>query len=1239
MSSSINIRKGWLSLLVSIVYIVLFLSPTTLINSGDIFYNTNSYNSLSDVALNSNGNIIKHDFHKNQLNQQVRFVSPNSDNSWYYLPSKRALSPLNTGINISTLSLRNSTNKGGVPLSLSQPTDGSKLFRGDTITVTGQLRSSAPNDYWDDETVDIYYNITESQFKTDPTGYKSSNYFVTSTTTNSQGIFTATISTSKLSNDFRSKVGLINIFTWFGGDPELGRGSGSPGAVNVSIYGGMKIDVSYSVTNPSQPYSFTTSVVFDNNTIVPTSGSQYNLNITWLLSGRTDTATNYTFTASNDHTYSGTAPGTVQSVRYESYYDLNQLSIPYFIEDGDTSFSNTLLHKIVTDKTSEQVVVDAYYVTAAGLTESPIEIPLDSYITVYANVTNSTGLVGAGYNITAEFHYSSTIINTTVTQTNSSGEIQFDFYVDHNDISDITISNAFYVTFTANTNEFGGATITGDKLNSNLAVNISSITITLTDSTKFYTSGINIGYTVAVYDEFGRLAPLSQFIVYFPGLSSATRTAGSNGQKTLSSLIPDYGVSDQTPTKQINVSAQVTVGTNYKYYLNGGGPIVSNVAFNIYYELTVKFMGPYDSDITDSESVSFFNNTYYNLFQTGNYYNLSVKDAWDRNPVGAPISINLNGQIVNAIVTSGNNIVSLNPNFDPTTGGLNLSTAGIYTLTGSAGEGHYVKTISSAITIYGPDNDAPVIVGETLTPNPLLSMPHVPYYNISFSVTVTDVGTGVREVNLWYQILEPDGQTVKQSWTSIGLIYKGSNVWTGWLNTTTLDSLCYVNYYLVAKDFAGYGLQENGTRQAAAQYDENFGWTTQLYNSTTPQVYQIGDYAPPVQQAVPLEAVSPDPSKPYINITVFVNDSEIYTGISQVLIYINRTVYGESTPELWVNGSLMTHIPGTNAWFYQLNATYNYQYSWYYIAYDNAFPSPNSFVGQTYTYEAVDNTAPTIYTGSVTPNTDIHWNDTLSFSVRVTDDKTGVGAVYLHLLFYFPNGTLVSNETMLMFPTINNQFMFNVSLIVYNHTVYGTYSMIYYFEATDRIGNIGSTVQDTLSISNPAPPDLPPGQTNSTMGAKSSIGGIVGGAIGGIVLLIGALFLWYNRHSLKNYAKQQALKRRLHDYLNELIDDIKRSGSEGHYKEAIMKSWQVLEGIGREFYNTPRFKNQTTQEYARSLSRRSKIELNILNTISDYYEKARYGIESITENDYSATVQSLMVIISQLELGEMKIET
>ena len=144
-----------------------------------------------------------------------------------------------------------------IKLELTPDLDGDWAYRGYTLPITGHLWSGIIGDDWDGETVKFLYNVTESQYLSDPLSYESDpQYYIGSDVTDSSGIFTIDLDTSTLSALPFSKVGTINILTWFDGNPSRGRGAGCPGAANVTFYGQVVLDVTYSVTNPGAGYSF-----------------------------------------------------------------------------------------------------------------------------------------------------------------------------------------------------------------------------------------------------------------------------------------------------------------------------------------------------------------------------------------------------------------------------------------------------------------------------------------------------------------------------------------------------------------------------------------------------------------------------------------------------------------------------------------------------------------------------------------------------------------------------------------------------------------------------------------------------------------------------------------------------------------------------------------------------------------------------------------------------------------------
>ncbi|MCG3254984.1 MAG: DUF4129 domain-containing protein, partial [Candidatus Heimdallarchaeota archaeon] len=206
-------------------------------------------------------------------------------------------------------------------------------------------------------------------------------------------------------------------------------------------------------------------------------------------------------------------------------------------------------------------------------------------------------------------------------------------------------------------------------------------------------------------------------------------------------------------------------------------------------------------------------------------------------------------------------------------------------------------------------------------------------------------------------------------------------------------------------------------------------------------------------------------------------------------------------------------------------------------------------------------------------------------------------------------------------------FTATVDLSQFRFRTSGTYALLYTIAATDAVENTGSVLR-SLSVV----------YESGGLGI-GNLGAIIGGAAGAVVLILAGLFLWFNRHTIKTYAQKQTFRRRLRDYLREIIDDIKKDGLEGRYKQGLLKTWSVVEGIGREFYDLPRYRSQTPTEFARLLAYKSKIERELIDTLSEYFEKARYGFEEITEKDFNTGVRALLKIVDKIEVGEMKIES
>ncbi len=1103
-------------------------------------------------------------------------------------------------------------------------------FRGDNVTVKGQLYS-VPGDWWNEETVYLYYNITQVQFMSDPLFYRGNlQYEVGNSTTSNHGNFSITVSTSILSVDPFSKVGDINLFSFFWGHIEVGRGSGSAGAVNVTYYGSLTLDVTSSITNPSQGYSVTTQVRFDNGTEVDTKGSQYTLNVTW--DSGTDIDANRTFGLAFPYNdiYYGTAPGpALESVNITVFYNFAPIGLTYFRDNNSLDpFNDNFLAYDETSQTENQVVIKAYFVVNSAKTKTPVEVALGTSFTVFANLTthNAGEEVGKTIRVSITGGGSISYIDTLIT--NASGEIQATYHLASN-VTDIT--NDINIYFYSLASEYVVDTVlNNDGLNANLAVNVTSVTISLTNNPNnySYTPGETIYYTVIVRDIYGSVAPKSRFQIDFPGIGSQTFWATS-GSITLDKLIPDYAT--HTSFKNITLYALNETGATYRYLVYGS--IQSNISFDIYFNLNMIFKNPSDTPVADW---TVFNNTFYSNI-SALPFRLTVLDEYGRKPLGAEISINFGGYTVT--LTHVNNTVNyVDYGFTAlNASGLDLSIAylGGVTITASVLSGLvYAETEAHNVYLFGPDNDAPEITGETRTPDPLLVIPHAPYFDVTFTITASDVGTGINYVTLHYRIVDEEKAQIV-GWDNINLTDIGGGQYEATLSIPTTYSKNYVQYYFEIKDFAGWGVDEFGEIQSTWQYDPDFGWFNYRYSLTNPNEYQIGDYLAPIEEAEPSTVNSTNLINPWTNITVFVNDSNIFTDIAYVEIYVNRSIEGSETWEInYIDGANMTHIPGTNQWFYLLDTEYNYEYSWFYIAYDNAEPDSNQFKSQPRTLSAIDSDAPVIGPGGIIVDYSgivVEADTVLNISVILTDERSGIQNVTVYVAY---NGQLIPISLTRVGTTDEFFGMIDLSHYPLNTTSNDPFPLNYYLSSYDNVGNFLNTTSTRLNVVNP-PPVIPPGGGDDTL----NLGGLIGGIVGGLVVVIVALFFWINRHSLQTYAKKQTLRRRLRDYLREIIEDIKRDGAEGRYKEGLIKMWNVVEGVGREFYELPRYKHQTPMEFAFLLAVKAEIQKETMATITYYFEKARYSHEPITEEDYNAGVRALLKTIDQLEVSNMEIET
>ncbi|MHA1199148.1 MAG: DUF4129 domain-containing protein [Candidatus Heimdallarchaeaceae archaeon] len=1113
------------------------------------------------------------------------------------------------------------------------PIPADKIVRGTTVTVAGRLWGGITGRFWDNEMVYLYYNITESQYEGNQLFYfGNGQYEIGSDLTDSNGEFSIDLVTSDLTSSPFSKVGDINLLTWFNGSTAE-RLAGTPGAKNVTFFGQMDIQHVASVTNPNVLYSFITSIVFENGTIVQTSGTNYNLDINWQTDGSDHTGT-HAFTILHQHLYSDTAPGpSGENVYYSASYNINQLGINFFVENDThtlgviTSEDYTINTNNVLYQTEETLVVDAFFDFTGVYLKGPQEIQMGSTIDFYANLSSSTGLV-TGRDVDIFIQYGTSTIYSHTNTTDGSGEITFSVYFDPSTYTDIT--QGISILFRFYHSDFFPARFLNDTLTTVLAVDIMSVTLALDDNTRYYTNSMSLGFNVVVLDVNLNPAQSSRFQLIFPGIGTE-EIVTATGSEDVSKIVPPYIIQNDFET--IIVTAMFEDGGHYKYYAPGSPS--DNGAFNIYHSLTLTLSYP-NTTVVATASTNEFNNTYWPQFESpfDQYYRLTAVDQSGRDPIGAELTISFAGSTMSAIVAAGVNYVDWG--YASLTNSSTLfdsDEAYLGDLIATGGAMPTPPSITLSVNVFGPDNSIPDISNVILTPDPSLLIPHEPYYNITFTVTATDTGgSGMQFVNISVDLRAPGG-----SWVIgvavLQLTNIGPNTYEVTLNVPPALAQYYVRAWVYAIDYAGHGVNSVGSKQTnPASYYSTDILDCNWFIYPTPIEYQVGDAYGPVEESLPDIDGSTNPYDPYVDITVYMNDSVVYTGMDDVRIRVDRyNTITEIMEYYYVSNVSMTRL-SENVWFYTLDMDYNYEYDIYYFGVDTAGPfsneSPLGFYGP-YEVEAVDTTAPSISPFAPIFNGTIADPDTvITFNITITDSETSVSTVILSIDITM--GETVYYEDYLVVMTrvgVSDVFTAQVDLSDFSFTRSGTYALQYSITATDGVGN-SDTVSNSMGVLNEV----------GGLGI-SNLGAIIGGVIGGIVVLLAGLFLYFNRHTIKTYTKKQTFKRRLKDYLREIIEDIKKDGLEGRYREGLLKSWSVLEGIGREFYDLPRYRSQTPTEFARLLAYRGKIESELVNTLLLYFEKARYGHEEITEKDFNTGVRALLKLVDKIEIGEMKIES
>jgi hypothetical protein len=297
------------------------------------------------------------------------------------------------------------------------------------------------------------------------------------------------------------------------------------------------------------------------------------------------------------------------------------------------------------------------------------------------------------------------------------------------------------------------------------------------------------------------------------------------------------------------------------------------------------------------------------------------------------------------------------------------------------------------------DNTPPQITNVGHSPDPV----EADDVAVTVSCDVTDAGSGVNTVTLWYRL---DGGM----WTSIAMVNTVGDTYSADIPAQSFGT--FVEYYIVATDTS-----------ANSATDDNGG---SYYN------YTVSDPTPPEITNV---SHSPTPVEYSDSPVVGADVTDSGSGVNTVTLYYRVDVGG------WFQVA-MVHTTGDRyegtipmqAWSavveYYVNATDNM---------DNWVVDDNT--GSYYSYTVQDNTDPIISNIDRTP-TNVEYTDTPVVSCDATDIGSDIAQVRLRYRINGGGWTWV-----MMTNTIGDTYEYTLSTYAYGTVV------DYYFEAQDNAGN------------------------------------------------------------------------------------------------------------------------------------------------------------------------------------------
>ncbi|RMG41884.1 MAG: DUF4129 domain-containing protein [Methanobacteriota archaeon] len=722
--------------------------------------------------------------------------------------------------------------------------------------------------------------------------------------------------------------------------------------------------------------------------------------------------------------------------------------------------------------------------------------------------------------------------------------------------------------------------------------------------------------------------------------------------------------------------------------------------------------------LVNGDTIDVFNITFFQLLQSDPNYTISVVDFFGRAPLGMNVKVvetgstwtaNSNVFTVNS-TNNGNFVVKINDfsqilnSTGPNAARL-LNRAGdsfVYTIVLLDSSGGTAQSVSETYRIYGPDEEPPTLNLNSLT---IINANTPNDVNVSIALADPTQVHNIRNVTIWFRLsvnsnvndTTPDftGQTYEPR-LMINDTLNNRFFFTFKFNTS--QNGIWIDFYIIAYDLAGNGLDINGITIRPPAYDPSYTLSYDIRtdpNWSNQGIFRMGDTAiNPINMGTDvtvngtqLGAFDGNVDNGSTLVIIFNAPSDA-SGISKVyIVYRTRTIDPITLQGGAWSDNITAEMQKMND--FQWNYTFGSDLLVWGVEIDYRFLYRDSF-GNTaeteFTSElfsgsqirrnpvVIDETTPTVIVnlespyGSTYPIAgrdgnngtayEVWTNETVKLILEINDfDGSGLKNVTVQIIYYDENGTLISDTTVILYESSifgeGQALNLTYTIPTDSYAINGSFTWI--VNATDKFGNSAVLNQDGISliIREPPTPPLPPDQTVISTEITTTINGsvvtlqtsltisnattttqandfrgliILGFFILGLVLLV----VYYKRHTFLEYLRRRNRARLLTSRLQDITDDIVRLAKDGNYKEAVLLIWQAFERACREALQSPRKYNMTVRMYVDYIGTISLVDPLILTTLAHIFEKARYGNEEITEDDFKEAFNALEVTIQTL---------